>query len=216
VRLPAEALAVTNLGDGLQPNSRPCWRHPDLVVLPLGAERRCGRATSRPRDYTAQLATDRLADVPRHARALGTLLGRAELADSLAARLARELAGVDAADAGGPSVLILAWDQPPIAIGAGSFLSELVERAGGRNLFADLPSASAPVSPPSRRAIPPGPRRGNRLLAAAGGRWCARYASGDSCAQGSNPVAQSEEPSRTNARHCPKPGSGHTMTATRL
>ena len=31
-------------------------------------------------------------------------------------------------------------------IGAGSFLSELVERAGGRNVFGDLAAASAPVS----------------------------------------------------------------------
>jgi ABC-type Fe3+-hydroxamate transport system substrate-binding protein len=44
------------------------------------------------------------------------------------------------------SILILAWDQPPIAIGAGSFLSELVTRAGARNVFDDLAAASAPVS----------------------------------------------------------------------
>jgi iron complex transport system substrate-binding protein len=43
-------------------------------------------------------------------------------------------------------VLILAWDQPPIVIGAGSFLSELVSRAGARNAFGDLPGASVPVS----------------------------------------------------------------------
>jgi ABC-type Fe3+-hydroxamate transport system substrate-binding protein len=43
-------------------------------------------------------------------------------------------------------VLILAWDQPPIAIGAASFLSELVARAGAENVFADLAAPSAPVS----------------------------------------------------------------------
>jgi len=48
--------------------------------------------------------------------------------------------------AGALTLLILAWDQPPIAIGVGSFLSELAVRAGARNLFADLPQASAPVS----------------------------------------------------------------------
>jgi iron complex transport system substrate-binding protein len=40
---------------------------------------------------------------------------------------------------------MLAWDQPPIAIGRASFLSELVERAGGDNVFADLDAPSAPV-----------------------------------------------------------------------
>jgi ABC-type Fe3+-hydroxamate transport system substrate-binding protein len=53
-----------------------------------------------------------------------------------------------AADArdGGPSVLMLAWDAPPIVIGAGSYLSQMVELAGGRNVFADLPGPSATVS----------------------------------------------------------------------
>ena len=34
-----------------------------------------------------------------------------------------------------PKVLLLVWEQPPMTIGRGSFLSELVERAGGVNLF---------------------------------------------------------------------------------
>ena len=33
-----------------------------------------------------------------------------------------------------------------IALGAGSFVSELVELAGGRNVFADVAAPSAPVS----------------------------------------------------------------------
>ncbi len=145
---PVEALAVPNLGDGLQPNLEAVLAAtPDLVVLYHSTQNAAAAGQLRAHGIAVvQLATDRLADVPRHARTLGTLLGRAEAADSLGARYARALAGVDATDSGGPSVLILAWDQPPIAIGAGSFLSELVERAGGRNLFADLASASAPVS----------------------------------------------------------------------
>jgi ABC-type Fe3+-hydroxamate transport system substrate-binding protein len=43
-------------------------------------------------------------------------------------------------------VLLLVWEQPPMTVGRGSFLSELVERAGGRNLFADVASSSGPVS----------------------------------------------------------------------
>jgi ABC-type Fe3+-hydroxamate transport system substrate-binding protein len=145
---PAEALAVTNLGDGLHPNLEAVLAAtPDLVVLYHSAQNAAAAEQLRAHGIaTVQLATDRLADVPRHARTLGMLLGRAGAADSLSAGFAHDLAGIDATDTSGPSVLILAWNQPPIAIGAGSFLSELVERAGGRNLFADLPSASAPVS----------------------------------------------------------------------
>jgi ABC-type Fe3+-hydroxamate transport system substrate-binding protein len=43
-------------------------------------------------------------------------------------------------------VLILAWDRPPIVIGAGSFQSEMLTRAGGRNIFSDVAAPSAPVS----------------------------------------------------------------------
>ncbi|MGH7579631.1 MAG: ABC transporter substrate-binding protein, partial [Gemmatimonadales bacterium] len=45
-----------------------------------------------------------------------------------------------------PTVLLLVWEQPPMTIGRGSYLSELVERAGGDNLFADVSTSSAPVS----------------------------------------------------------------------
>jgi vitamin B12 transport system substrate-binding protein len=45
-----------------------------------------------------------------------------------------------------PRVLLLAWDQPPIVIGAGSFQSEILALAGGRNLFEDVPAPSATVS----------------------------------------------------------------------
>jgi ABC-type Fe3+-hydroxamate transport system substrate-binding protein len=45
-----------------------------------------------------------------------------------------------------PKVLLLVWEQPPMTIGGGSFLNELVERAGGANLFADVASSAGTVS----------------------------------------------------------------------
>jgi ABC-type Fe3+-hydroxamate transport system substrate-binding protein len=48
--------------------------------------------------------------------------------------------------AGRPGVVLLASDQPVFALGAGSFLSELVELAGARNVFADLAAPSVPTS----------------------------------------------------------------------
>ena len=43
-------------------------------------------------------------------------------------------------------MLLLVWEQPPMTVGKGSFLSELVERAGGQNLFSDVTSSSGVVS----------------------------------------------------------------------
>jgi ABC-type Fe3+-hydroxamate transport system substrate-binding protein len=127
-------------------------RHPDLVLLyrsPQNAEalrrfRSAGIAT-------LQLAMDHLGDVGRLARLIGSVVGQEEAGDSLAAAYAARLAAAAAPTAARPTsarrqVLLLAWDQPPIAIGAGSFQSEILGLAGARNLFADLPGPSATVS----------------------------------------------------------------------
>jgi ABC-type Fe3+-hydroxamate transport system substrate-binding protein len=38
------------------------------------------------------------------------------------------------------------WDAPVITIGAGSFMNELVDIAGGKNVYADIGGPSAQVS----------------------------------------------------------------------
>ncbi len=83
------------------------------------------------------------------ARLVGRALGRAEAAESLVARTTRDLDAASRQDvepSRRPSVFILAWDRPPMTLGRGSFLSEIVQRAGARNVFDDLPSSSAPIS----------------------------------------------------------------------
>ena len=42
-------------------------------------------------------------------------------------------------------VLLLAWDEPAIVVGGGSFQSEIVRLAGGTNVFDDLEQPSATV-----------------------------------------------------------------------
>jgi len=146
---PAEAARVPNLGDGLQPNLEAViGARPDLVVLYKSTQNEAAASRLRAQGVpTAVVSTDKLEDVPRLARLLARLGGRPAAGDSLAAAYEQALAEATVAAAPDPaSMLLLAWEQPPIAIGAGSFLSELVARAGARNLFADLPQASAPVS----------------------------------------------------------------------
>jgi iron complex transport system substrate-binding protein len=94
-----------------------------------------------------RLNTDLLGDVPRVIRILGTLTGRSATADSVTAVFDTALARATV-PAGGrrPSVLLLVWEQPPMTVGRGSFLSELVERAGGRNAFGDVTASSGVVS----------------------------------------------------------------------
>lgn len=145
---PAEALEVpvVSEGIGLSLESIVAAR-PDLVLVYPSSANTPGverlRALGIP---TFQARTDRTEDVTRLARALGGLTGRAAAADSLVRVYTRELAAASVADSGGPALFLLVWDQPPMTVGSESYLSEIMQRAGGRNIFADLAAPSAPVS----------------------------------------------------------------------
>ncbi len=146
---PAAALAVPDLGDGLTPNLEAVLGvHPDLVLLYPSARNLQAVARLHAAGIpTLQLATDRLADVSRLARLLGPLVDRAAAGDSLGNQLERQLAALDLPPLPAPPrVFLLAWADPPVTIGAGSFLNDIVTRAGGVNIFADLPAPSGPVS----------------------------------------------------------------------
>ncbi len=150
---PPAALAVPSVGDGLPPNIESVLAQaPDLVLVYRSPQNAAALERFRAAGIAAvQLGIDHLADVPRLARLLGPAVGRGAAGDSLATAFE---AGVRAAaertaalpEGRRPRVLLLAWDQPPIAIGAGSFQSEILALAGARNLFADLSAPSATVS----------------------------------------------------------------------
>ncbi|HTO74323.1 MAG TPA: helical backbone metal receptor [Gemmatimonadales bacterium] len=146
---PAAALAVPSVGDGIQPSIEAVVaRHPDLVVLYHSAQNSAAKQQlARLGIPTVDLALDRVEDFERAAHLLGTLTGHGIDADTMLAGFdARLAAATRAPGARAPSVLILVWDQPPMTIGQGSFLSEIVERAGGRNLFADLAASAGVIS----------------------------------------------------------------------
>jgi iron complex transport system substrate-binding protein len=146
---PAAAAKVPNLGDGIAPNVEAVLAsRPDLVILYNSAQNADVAARLRRLGIAAlRLNTDSLGDVDRVGRLLGRLTGHARAADSVAAVFDTALAAATApAPARRPKVLLLVWEQPPMTIGRGSFLSELVERAGGRNLFADVTSSAGTVS----------------------------------------------------------------------
>jgi ABC-type Fe3+-hydroxamate transport system substrate-binding protein len=147
---PAAAARVPNLGDGINPNVEAILAaRPDLVVLYNSAQHAAVSARLRGLGIpTLRINTDRLADVDRIGRLLGRLTGRSGSADSLAAVFDTALATATVTPSEGhrPTVLLLVWEQPPMTIGRGSFLNELVERAGGANLFGDVAASAGPVS----------------------------------------------------------------------
>lgn len=147
---PTAAAAVPDLGTGFPPAVEAvAGARPDLVVLYHSSGNAAAAARIRTLGVPVlRLRTDRLADVGRAARLLGRAVGAHREGDSVAARLEAGLAAerASASHRAATPVLLLAWDHPAIALGAGSFASELVELAGGRNVFDDLAAPSAPVS----------------------------------------------------------------------
>lgn len=149
---PAAAVAVADVGDGIEPSLEAILaRKPDLVLLYASGRNTAAARRLRGLGIPTFLArTDLIADVPRLAQVFGALTGRAAAADSLAAAFGDSLRAATVPDttpvSRRPSVFLLVWDQPPMTVGAGSFLSELMARAGGRNVFADLKASSAEIS----------------------------------------------------------------------
>ncbi|MEZ0335717.1 MAG: ABC transporter substrate-binding protein [Gemmatimonadales bacterium] len=146
---PPEAQLVDNLGDGINPNLEAILaRNPDLVLLYNSAQH--ASAAKRLRDLgipTLRLSTDALSDVDRLAKLFGRLTRHERRADSVSAVFDTALAAASSPPPGRrPKVLLLVWEQPPMTIGRGSFLNDLVERAGGENVFADVAASSGNVS----------------------------------------------------------------------
>jgi ABC-type Fe3+-hydroxamate transport system substrate-binding protein len=146
---PPAAQAVPNLGDGIKPSLEAVLaQRPDLVVLYNSGQNAAvaGRLGELGIPH-ARINTDALSDVPRVSRMLGLLTGHRRGADSVSAVFDTALAHATAKPGSPrPKVLLLVWEQPPMTIGRGSFLSELIERAGGENVFADVSTSSGVVS----------------------------------------------------------------------
>lgn len=149
---PAAARAVADLGNGIGPNVEAvAAQRPDLVLLYASAVNRPALARFEALGIpTAAIRVDLAADVRRAARLIAAAAGEGSSADTL-------LSGFDAAldaerrrSATGAArrvrVYVDVESNPPITVGGGSYLSEILAAAGAENVFADITQSSAPVS----------------------------------------------------------------------
>jgi iron complex transport system substrate-binding protein len=134
--------SLPSVGGGLDPSLEALAAlRPDLVI----SFETQGDATlrTRLRDLGIPvygLAAQDTADVFRALANLGVLAGRRAEADGVAAAVRGELEAVRRSVAGrpAPSVVYVAWVEPPMIAGPSTFLSELVRVAGGRPVFDDV------------------------------------------------------------------------------
>jgi len=143
---PPTALAVPSVGDGMPPNVEAvAARRPDLVVVyRSGPNVTAAQQLERLGVQTVLFDLNRLEELGSVARRLGVLTGRTAAGDSLAR--AMDSLAAQPPIPGPRSLAFIVWDNPPIVIGAGSFLDRLAGLAGARNVFHDIATPSAQVS----------------------------------------------------------------------
>jgi ABC-type Fe3+-hydroxamate transport system substrate-binding protein len=147
---PDSAALVPSLGDALRPSVEALLgARPDLVILYASEDNRA--AYDRLRDAgigVVALRIDRIEHFDRAARLLGALTGNRDAGAQVADSVQRTVARVREAtrDVTRPRVFWHIWDAPLITIGRGSFLSQLVDIAGGRNVYEDIEAPSQQVT----------------------------------------------------------------------
>ena len=147
---PDSANLIPALGDGIQPNVEAVLAaHPDLVILYASQDNRPAAGRFRAAGVnTLSLKVDHISDFRRTVVLLGAILHDSARAKTVIDSVYRTLDSVRTATAKltRPSVFWHIWDAPVITIGSGSFMNELVDIAGGKNVYADISGPSAQVS----------------------------------------------------------------------
>jgi iron complex transport system substrate-binding protein len=147
---PDAALAVPNLGPGLRPNVEAVLAaRPDIVFLYASADNRAAAQRLRQAGVpTAAFKVDSIEQFERTTRLLGVLIGLPGQGTLVADTVRRTLDSVRALTRGRPVVRVVmpAFEDPLLVIGGGSFMSQLVEIAGGRNVYGDIAQPSPAVT----------------------------------------------------------------------
>jgi iron complex transport system substrate-binding protein len=147
---PDSAKAVPSLGIALRPSVEAIVAaHPDLVILYASEDNRPAFDRLRQAGIpTVAFKLDSIEQFERDTKLLGRMTGDSLRASVVVDSVLATLERVRRATAGlrRPTVFLPTWDKPIIAIGGGSFLSELLEIAGARNIYASVHAPSATVT----------------------------------------------------------------------
>ncbi len=148
---PAELATLERLGPDLNPDlDRVVALKPDLVLSSLSVPGMERIVTGLRRRGVPQLvfAPRRIDDVLANLETLGTRLGVAQAARAARAKMTRERAALLATRGPTPLRVYLEWwPRPMFTPGADCFSNELIELAGGINVFGDREGSSVEITP---------------------------------------------------------------------
>jgi iron complex transport system substrate-binding protein len=147
---PAEALKIPSFGKGIRPNVESILAaKPDLVLIYASLDNRAAATRMRNAGVnTLSLKIDTIGDFKRTIMVLGKVLGDTAKAQLVRDSVLRTLDSIRVVTANLPRPTIFwhIWDAPLLTIGKLSFMNELVEAAGGRNVYDDINQVSPAVS----------------------------------------------------------------------
>jgi len=147
---PEQAVAIDRVGTFLQPNVEVILKkHPDLVFAVPSPENRSAVGTLRDLGVRVRVVRPgRLASVLEAIEVIATDLDREDAGRRLVFDIRHDVAAVRARLAGVQKrrVLMVVGRRPLIAVGGGTYQSELIEMAGGANIVGDSSEAWPQVS----------------------------------------------------------------------
>jgi len=147
----AQALAyLPSVGGGLNPNLEAVLAlNPDLVIRFAGESDPTTPERLEDLDIPhLAVRPDGLDDIRRTIHQLGMVTGQLRVADSILSAMDLQLDSLRSRLADRPRVRVayLLGGSPPWVAGPGSYLHQLLELAGARNVFSDLKSLYGPVN----------------------------------------------------------------------
>lgn len=160
---PPEVASIEKVGGLIDPDTeRILALEPDLVFL-YGSQTDLVTQLERAGVPIETYRHGGIAGIVRSTREIGARIGRAEAGETLAASIERDIAAVRARVAGRerPATLIVFGREEDTlrgiyASGGTGFIHDMVEAAGGRNIFGDVPRESVQASLESILARAPG------------------------------------------------------------
>ena len=140
---PPEALRIPRVGGFNIINAEAVVAaSPDIVLAARGNNTEDLQTLRRMGITVFALRVDSIPQMTRELRTLSIILGKQEAADSLTALWSAQLAGVDSVlvtipHAQRPRVFFGGVEEPIWSAGRGSYMDDLIRRAGGRNVLPD-------------------------------------------------------------------------------
>lgn len=156
---PAEAASIRKVGDTQTPNIENILAlKPQVVLVSTDSQLEAFSAVLQQQKIAVYvLDIGGLDGIPRSLRQLGALFGTEAIADQAAIELERRIETVTGSRKGSfaPRVFLQISKEPLFTIGRGSFLTEVIERAGGVSVTKDMESSYPKLSKESAAALEP-------------------------------------------------------------